>query len=52
VTCWLCHRDTTDLHSRLIVLFDGRLVEVCDICVEKADLDEPHTETLTYEEVA
>jgi hypothetical protein len=49
--CWLCKRDPKD-SSVLIVLHDGRLVEVCDLCLEKADRDEPYCEPLDYTEGA
>jgi hypothetical protein len=48
--CWLCHRDVRDEHYVLIVLHDGRLVSVCDVCMEKADSG-PDT-VLSYEEAS
>jgi hypothetical protein len=41
VTCWLCKRDVTDEHSVLWITHNGLLIEVCDECMTRADLDEP-----------
>ena len=51
--CFLCKRWTFAEHNGdfvLWVLQDGRLVQVCGICLDKVDRDEPVDETLTYEE--
>jgi len=40
MTCFLCHDDITERPS-VRVSFDGSIADVCDSCIEKADMDEP-----------
>lgn len=48
MSCFLCKRDPKDDYV-LWVLHDGRLVEVCGVCLDRLDRPE---EAMSYEEVA
>jgi ribosome-binding protein aMBF1 (putative translation factor) len=40
MNCFLCNDDITERPS-VRVSFDGSIADVCDSCIEKADMDEP-----------
>jgi ribosomal protein L24E len=48
--CWLCKHDVADGDYVIVVLADGRLVDLCGVCLDKADRDEPYCEHLDYTE--
>lgn len=49
--CWLCKAEVVEGDGyTLNVLADGRLVEMCAICLDRADRDEPYCEHLDYTE--
>ena len=51
MTCFLCRDDVRESDPYVLwVLHDGRLVEVCSNCLDRADRDEPFCSTLDYTE--